>query len=366
MQDEELLEAFRATGGNLFEYGAATAGRDFGDAGAEYRAARETAALFPLTWHGMLRFVGPDRRQWLQGQVTNDVLGLADGAWQEAAMLNIQGHMVAWLRIYALSDCLLADLPLAIITATAATLDHYLIMEKVEIEDASGERVLFSVQGPRAAAAVRAATGVEAAALAPHTLAVEEGPGGASLIVARASRTGESGFDLFVAADAAALVWDRLARSVGEVGGRCAGWEALNVLRVEAGLPWWGHELDPSIVPLEARLERAISRTKGCYIGQEIIARIAARGQVNNLLGGLRLSGGLLPPAGSRVLAGEKPIGRVTTSVWSPSLDAPIALAFLRREWTEPGRPVTVVIGEEPVPAETAALPFVKTDGVMK
>jgi folate-binding protein YgfZ len=358
---EALRERLIADGAHLFEYGGTSAAQQFGDPAAEYRAARETAALFPLTWRGALRFVGPDRRAWLHGQVTNDVNGLADGRWNEAAMLNIQGRMVAWLRLFAVPGALLADLPAAIVAATAETLDRYLIMEKVEIEDATAELSLLSVQGPRAAEAVRAATGVDAAALAPHTLTAEEGPGGVPLIVARATQTGESGFDLFVAAEIAALIWDRLSEAVRGVGGRPAGWEALNTLRVEAGLPWWGHELSPAIVPLEARLERAISFTKGCYIGQEIIARIQARGQVNNRLGGLRLSGDALPPPGSRILGDEKPLGRITTAVPSPALGAPIALAFLRREWIEPGRRVSVEMEGTRVPAEVRALPFVPT-----
>jgi folate-binding protein YgfZ len=357
--NESLQAALTAAGATWFEYGGTTAARDFGDAAAEYRAVRETAALFALTWRGSLRFVGPDRRQWLHGQVTNDVVGLADGAWNEAAVLNIQGHMLAALRIFALPDALLADLPAEIVPSIAQSLDRYLIMEKVEIEDASSELVLYSVQGPRAAEAVRAATGVDAAPLAPHTLTVQEGPGGHPLIVARASQTGESGFDLFAAGEIASLIWERLADAVRQVGGRPAGWEALNTLRVEAGLPWWGHELSPAIVPLEARLERAISFTKGCYVGQEIIARIDARGRVNNLLGGLRLSGTALPAPGSRVLGDGKAIGRITTAVYSPAVGGPIALAFMRREWTEPGRSVVVETEEEPVPADAMALPFV-------
>ncbi len=359
MGPDTLLASLKATGATLFEYGAVSAARDFGDAAAEYRAVRETAALFPLTWQGALRFVGPDRRVWLHGQVTNEVKDLPDGAWNEAAVINVQGRMVAMLRVFALPDALLADLPAAIAATTAEHLDRYLIMEKVEIENATDELCLFSVQGPRAAEAVRAATGVAAAGLAPHTLVREDGPGGAPLIVARSTRTGEPGFDLLVAAEVAALLWDQLGAAVRGVGGRPAGWEALNTRRVEAGIPWWGHELDASIVPLEARLERAISLTKGCYVGQEIIARIDARGHVNNLLGGLRLSGAVFPEPGAGVWVEEKRIGRVTSAIHSPALSAPIALAFLRREWTAPGRVVHVDIAGDRVPAETCALPFV-------
>jgi aminomethyltransferase len=361
MGDESLLAALKSAGARLFEYGGVRAARDFGDPAGEYHAVREAAGVFPLTWRGTLRFVGPDRRQWLHGQVTNDVVGLADGSWNEAAVLNIQGHMLAELRVFALPDALLADLPAAIVSTTAQTLDRYLIMERVEIEDATEEFRLFSVQGPQSAAAVEAATGVDAGSLAPYTLTVGEGQGGTSQIVARATQTGEPGYDVIARAEAAPAVWERLTQAVRRVGGRPAGWEALNVLRVEAGLPWWGHELDPSIVPLEARLERAISMTKGCYVGQEIIARIDARGQVNNLLGGLRLSGDSLPPAGSRILGDEKPIGRVTTAVHSPALGAPVALAFMRRQWTDAGRPVWVEVEETRVPAESHLLPFVPT-----
>jgi folate-binding protein YgfZ len=359
MEQDPLLERLASAGAQLFEYQGVTTAREFGDPAAEYQAARETAALFPLTWRGALRFVGPDRRTWLHGQVSNEVNGLPDGSWNEATVLNIQGHMVAMLRVLALPDALLADLPAAIAAPTAAHLDRYLIMERVEIEDASNELRLLSVQGPRAAEAVRAATGVAAAEVAPHTLVTEEGPGGAPLIVARATETGESGFDLYVAAEVAPLIWDQLRAAVRGVGGRAAGWEALNTLRVEAGIPWWGHELDSSIVPLEARLERAISLNKGCYVGQEIIARIDARGRVNNLLGGLRLTGDVLPEPGSEIHSEERKIGRVTTAVHSPAVGGPIALAFLRREWTEPGRTVWVESGGERAPATTQALPFV-------
>src|SRR5438045_8566844 len=116
---EALLERLRSEQARLFEYGGANAVRDFGDSATEYRAARETAALFPLTWRGALRFVGPDRRSWLHGQITNEVNGLADGAWNEATVINIQGRMVAELRVFALADALLAALPAAITAATA-------------------------------------------------------------------------------------------------------------------------------------------------------------------------------------------------------------------------------------------------------
>jgi folate-binding protein YgfZ len=357
--EEALLGRIRDAGAHLFEYGGVSAARDFGDPAAEYRAAREAAALIPLTWQGALRFVGPDRRAWLHGQVTNEVKNLPEGAWNEAAILNIQGHMLAILRVFALPDALLTEIPAAIAAATAEHLDRYLIMERVEIENATDELRLLSVQGPMAAAAVRAATGVDAEELAPQSFTTTAAADSSRLIIARVSRTGEPGFDLLTTTETATGLWEHVDGAVREVGGRPAGWEALNCLRVEAGLPWWGHELDASIVPFEARLEHAISLTKGCYVGQEIIARIDARGQVNNRLGGLRLAGDPLPEPRSRVFGDEKPIGRVTSAIHSPALGGPIALAFLRREWTEPGRSVQVEIGAERVPAETRALPFV-------
>jgi folate-binding protein YgfZ len=336
---------------------------------AQVRAVREAVGLCDLSERGKLRFVGRDRRTWLQGQITNDVLRLPEGQGFEAAILNVQGHMLADLRIFALPEAILADLPRETKERIVRTLDRYLIMEQVEIQDVSDELRLYSLQGPRAAALLgRALAGIPQ--LAPWGVA-EVAWGEAMLIVTRVTHTGEDGYDLFVPRARARTLWETLTAALPAHGGFCIKREALNVLRLEAGIPWWGSELDESIVPLEARLERAISMKKGCYIGQEIIARIDARGHVNNLLVGLRLEGepggptrgatvaSACPARGDALLAGERVVGRVTAAALSTTLGAPIALGFLRREFVEPGTTVTVRTATGERSARVAALPFV-------
>jgi folate-binding protein YgfZ len=333
------------------------------DIEAEVRAVREAVGLGDLSARGKLRFVGRDRRTWLQGQITNDVLRLPDGEGLYAAILNIQGHMLTDLRVFALPEALLADLPAETKERIVKTLDRYLIMEQVEIQDVTDALRLFSLQGPRAAALL-GATLEEVPPLPPWGVA-EVAWRETTLTVARVTHTGEEGYDLFVPAAQAAALWETLAGALPAHDGALVGQEALEVLRLEAGIPWWGRELDESIVPLEARLERAISMKKGCYIGQEIIARIDARGHVNNLLVGLRPEGegtgggSSLPARGDALVVGERVVGRVTAAAYSPALQAPIALGFLRREFTEPGTLVTIRTASAEQPARVASLPFV-------
>jgi folate-binding protein YgfZ len=135
--------------------------------------------------------------------------------------------------------------------------------------------------------------------------------------------------------------------------------EAAEVLRVESGEPVYGIDVDDSVLLPELRREDLISYTKGCYIGQELVARVKYRGHVNRALAGLRLEGDTVPAAGTPVMAEGKEIGRLTSSARSLALGVPIALGYLRREHLEPGAPVAVGGGEPLIPARVAALPFV-------
>jgi folate-binding protein YgfZ len=344
---------------------------------AEVRAVRENVGLCAPMGRSLIRISGEDRRTWLQGQISNDVLGLPDGQGFEAVILTVQGHLLSHLRVFALPDALLLDLPAATTERVLKTLDRYLILEQVEIEDVSGSFRLFSLQGPRAVQVVERLPG-GIASLAPWGVVEVEGDG-APLIASRVSHTGEDGFDLFVPTDGAAELEGRLRAEVLACGGAVVGDAALEVLRIEAGIPIWGRELDESIVPLEARLDHAISRTKGCYVGQEIIARIDARGQVNNLLVGIRpegtvarssrmagshpapgrAGGEVVPAWGDTLVSGERAVGRVTSATFSPTLGAPIALGYLRRQFVAPGTPIAIRSTSGDAPAHVAALPFV-------
>lgn len=329
--------------------------------GPEYQALQEGAALIDLSHRGKLRITGRDRRTWLHGQVTQDINGLPEGRGAYATILNAQGHMVTDLRVYAVPDALLASTPAGTEVPIPEYLDRFLIMERAEIEDLTEGWSLLALLGPVSPCALGAILGDEITKLEMWGIAASRYHD-ETLYVSRIPHSGEDGFELYVPGHLAAALWADLCQHRAHFAVHSVGWQALNVRRVEAGIPWWGQELDPSIVPLEARLEHGISFKKGCYVGQEIIARIEARGHVNNLLGGFFIDGETLPEKGAEIRHGGKKVGRVTSAVRSVKLDRPIALGYLRREHHAPGTRVEAVSGEDTVPLEVTPLPFVPHD----
>jgi folate-binding protein YgfZ len=358
-----LRERHEALGVHWKEYQGWEVPSFYADPRAEWEAVRGAVGLIDLGYHGALRVVGRDRRTWLHGMVTNDVRGLADGQGCYAAILNVQGHMLTDLYIYALPELLLLDLPAATVAAIRERLDGFLMMEQAEIEDAGGDLGHLSLQGP-AAGEVVATLGADPNALPP--LGIWTAPSGGLPWIARVDRTGGGGFDVWVRQADLAATWDRLLDAARAAGGGPVGLDALTWLRIEAGIPWWGSELDEKIVPFEARLESsAISLHKGCYIGQEVIARIEARGRVNNLLVGLSYGAADPPPPATPLVAGGKTVGRTTGAVRSPARRETVGLGFVRREHAEPGTRLTIEIettGQE-IEAVVAELPFVKPGG---
>jgi folate-binding protein YgfZ len=265
--------------------------------------------------------------------------------------------MVCDMRVYALPDCLLLDVPAGTEAPIAEYLDRFLIMERAEIEDLTDQWALLSLQGPQSAMALATFLGDDVTHLEPWQVGAFP-CGDETMYVVRTSHTGEDGFDLWVPSHCAAGLWGNLCRHRGSLAIHSVGWQALNLRRVEAGVPAWGEELDPSIVPLEARLDHAIHYRKGCYVGQEIIARIEARGHVNNLLAGFLIPGDNPPAPGSEIRHDGKKAGVLRTVVRSPRLGRLIGLGYLRRELQEPG--TRVLAGEAEL--EVTALPFVPHD----
>ena len=327
----------------------------------EYLAIQEGVGLIDLSYRGKLRITGRDRKSWLHGQVTQEIKALPEWRGAYATVLTPQGRMVSDLRVFCVPDALLVDVPSGTATPMPEYLDRYLIMERAEIEDLTEAWALLSLQGPLSPCALGSVLGEEVTHL-PLWGVAEHSFQGEPLYVSRAPHCGEDGFDLFVPAAKAPALWGAFSEHRREFAVHSVGWEALNIRRVEAGIPWWGEELDSSLVPLEARLDHAISLTKGCYVGQEIIARIDARGHVNNLMAGFFVLGGTLPERGAEIQVDGKRVGRVATALHSRRLDRPVALGFLRREHQAPGTRVQALAAEGPVELEVTSLPFVPND----
>jgi folate-binding protein YgfZ len=305
------------------------------------------------TARGRLRLTGRDRQTFLQGMVTNDIVGLAPGGGCYAFALDASGHALSDLRVLCTENYLLLDTEPDQATFVAATLDRYLIMEKCRITDVTGELTQITVGGTDAPIAIKAAFGIELAGDAaegvntPFSL-----PDGAVGLAAVVRLTVFPTFDLYVPNPDAAAILDALAAG----GAAPLTSLELDALRIEAGVPRFGADFDARVLaPETGQQARAISYRKGCYIGQEIVARIHARGHTNRTFTGFNLHGQALPEPDSRIKADGREVGRVTSSAMSPSLGRAVALGYLRNEFAEPGTPVTIA-GQT---AEVAALPFV-------
>jgi folate-binding protein YgfZ len=329
---------------------------DYGDPMAEYAALRRGAGVIDLSLRGKLHVVGPDRASFLDGMVTNHIRALRPGEGCNAAKLSIQGKMEAGLHVLCLDDALWCDIDPGPAPGVQATLARHLIMEDARLIDVTDAWALIAVQGPVANAVLQAA-GVDVAALRQPLQHAAGEIAGHAVRVVRNDHTGEGGFDIWAPRDASPHVWRSLCAAEGA---RAAGMTALDVRRIEAGIPWYGSEITAERFPMEAGLESGwISATKGCYIGQETIARLRFQGHLNRGLRGLVFANDLPPERGATVWWGEKRAGTITSATTSPRLRHAIALALVHRDATEPGIEVEVEYGDGRHPARVTELPFV-------
>lgn len=338
----------------------------YGDPGTEFGALGDSVALFDLSGRGRLCLLGSDRAAFLHGQVTNDVKGLKPGSGNHAALISARGKMESDLRVYALQDELLLDLEPGYDSPVAARLEKYVISEDVQIIDASPYYALLSLQGPEAANVLAEWAGDEKLLPASlHSMSAVEHEAQGKCYFAREDRLGAEGFDLYIPVPAIAEAANSLLEIVEEFGGCAAGSRAWEASRLMAGVPRYGADMDETTLPPEAGLEnRAISYSKGCYIGQEIIARIRTYGQVAKVLRGLRLTGTGFPtdPVELKLVSGDREIGRVTSledrRVTGNNTPNRAALGYVRKEHKELGTRLEWICGELKGTAEVISLPF--------
>jgi len=322
-----------------------------------YDAARHRAAFFDRSHRGRIVVSGTERASYLQGLLTNDIVALKAGQGCYAAYLTAQGRMIADLHVYELGDVMMLTMIGGVKDGVMAKLDQFIFSEDVQLGDVSDTFAQVAIVGPAAATTVASLLGgVSADALgemAEHGNARGGWAGGAA-IVTRITDTGEPGFDLYVErAQAGALIAALQEAGVVELDEPTA-----EAVRIESGVPLFGRDMDEETIPLEAGIEsRAISFSKGCYVGQEVIIRVLHRGhgRVARKLVGLTLDGDQVPDAGAAIRSGDRDVGHVTSSTVSPALKRSIALAYVHRDFLEPGTKVTV--GEQS--AEVTTLPFI-------
>ena len=350
-----LDEVHRAQGAVMQEACGFILPAHYGDVVAEYRAARDGTGVIDRSLVGKATVTGRDRQTFLHGMLSNEIKSLEPGQGTGAAFLDAHGKVMVLLHVYVLEDRLLLELPPALTERTLQLLDKFLISEKAYFEAADESFAVLSVEGRGAPALLSGLSG-RSLDLAPYEHA-EVPIAGAPVRVIRRSDTGGPGYQCWTMPFHGAALW----RALVEAGAAPVGAEALNVLRVEAGIPWYEHDVDETVILPETRLEHLVSYNKGCYIGQEVVARVKYRGHVNRALSGLVLDGDRVPATGAKVMADGKEIGRVTSAVRSIALGQPIALGYVRREYLAPETAVTVQDSDVSIPARVTELPFVRT-----
>lgn len=332
------------------------------DHASEYAAVREHAGVMDLSSRGRLRVSGSEAIQFLNGLITNDVKTLPEHTWMAAALPNVQGRLLAAIRVVRLADAPAATFLIDTEPRTAArvkeTLERFTLAGDFNVADLSNNTALVSVQGKESRAFVATVIGEAVPELPDHGSAITKWRD-SEVTVFRSSHTGEDGFDLIVSSDSAAALWQALV----DAGVRPAGHETLETLRIEAGIPRFGIDMDESNVVTETNLDDAVSYTKGCYVGQEIIARIKYRGHVAKKLTGLSFDGNVDLARGAVVKFEDKEIGRVTSATFSPTLKHTIAMAYLKYDYLGPGTIVSVSTSDGDAVAHVTGLPFLSRSG---
>jgi folate-binding protein YgfZ len=325
------------------------------DASIEYAAVRQSVGLVDRSDFGIVEVTGRDRATFLHAMLTNDVKALSPGQGSAAALLDVHGKVQTFLWLWALEDRLLMLTPPGIAGATIETLEKYLFSEKAHLRDASGEHAVLVLAGPGVSEMlVRLGDGpVPERAWAHAPAIVADVP---ARVVRGSGESGETEVWILCALAESARVRDA-ALAAGATRVRPEVWD---VVRIEAGTPVFGADVDPSVLLPEVPFLDRVSYTKGCYLGQEVVVRIRDRGHVNRMLCGLVLDVDAVPAKGARVSVGGADVGHVTSAAWSWGLKRSIALGFVKRQHAEPGSRVDVAVDGGVSTATVSTLPFAR------
>lgn len=344
----------------------------FGEVELEYAAIRRGAALLDSPHRGTLRVTGAasERRDFLNRMLTQELKDLAPGLARSAFWLNRKGRIEADLLLIELGDRMLIDVDIHQAASAAKSLSEFIVMEDVQIEDASSEFHHIALHGPRTTD-ILAACGLAQMPFATNAAAFGE-IAGVPVTIARRDQTGEPGFELIMPYHNAAMVWNHLLSiqnpqsTIQNLSLRPIGWHAFNIARLEAGTPLFNIDFGTTNLPHETGILRErVSFTKGCYLGQEVVARMENLGKPKHTLISLRMKQDLLPTSGEQVFSMNEDgsmkdeIGVVTSSTLSPMLSAaPIALAMLKTSNAVVGNVVLVNAEGAQTPATVCPLRF--------
>jgi folate-binding protein YgfZ len=324
------------------EYRGATTAARFGDRQAEFMAFRRGCGVYDLGFRAGISITGGDRVRWLNGMVTNNVRDLVVGQGVYAFLLNPQGRILGDLYAYNRGDSITIETDLGQAEKILATFDHYIIMDDVEVANLSEQLTALGIAGPKSAE-VLAATGFNLPEIQPLQVQSVMWQG-AECTVVRGEDAVQVAYEIWLAPASVRQLWEALV-SAGAVP---VGSDALEMHRIVSGIPRYGVDIRERDLPQETEQARALNFNKGCYVGQEIVERIRSRGAVHRKFTGFLVEGTAQIAAGTKMVAGEKEVGEITSSASlqlpdaAPDAGKTVALGYIRREIGVPGREVMI------------------------
>ncbi len=334
---------------------------------SEHHAVRNSVGIADVSYRSRHQLAGDDRAKFLHRIISNDVENLSAGQGTYAMLLTHRGKIIVDLNIYVLQDTITIDTAPETAENVFTELDKYIIADDVELSNLTDETGAIAVYGPKSSELVQSVLGMsDVANLQERHNCVSEADATFknAIVCVRTDTTGETGYMLYTAADGLEPLWKALMTEGSQFNVQPIGWNALESLRIEAGIPRFGTELTDAVIPLEAELEHAIDFEKGCYIGQEIVARMKYRGHPNRLLRGMEIDGSPASQDDSKlypnapVFNGDKEVGWVTSTTFAPTLAKEIALGYVRIAVTEPGSRVQIETSDGRIDATVVQLPF--------
>ena len=348
-----LLALHQAANAEFIEEAGHQIPASFGDAASEHLACRESAILVDLSHRGCLRFSGSDTEEFLHRMLSNRVKELEPGEGAYNTFLTRQGKFISDMYMYKGETSILASVAPGTADTLAEEIDRFIIMDQVEVANETETSFCIGLFGPESREII-AKAGMGELALEEHGHAMS-----GDVVVARELWTGENGYLLVGPREEAESLW----RTLLDAGAKPAGIASFESLTLEAGVPLFGKDMTSAVNPMQAGLEeKAIDFEKGCYIGQEVIAKIKYLGQVNRGLVGLKVSAENTPEPGAAVYSDEKNIGSITRSAYCPTLDAILAFSYLPRAHMEPGAEVRVDCRGDDAKATVESLPFYRKE----
>ena len=329
-------------GGVGGEYRGVTTALHFGDSQTEFVDLRSGCAVYDLGYRAKLLLTGGDRVRWLNGMVTNNIRDLATGRGVYAFLLNPQGRILGDLYAYNRGESIVVDTDRSQVENMLATFDHYIIMDDVEVKNLNDSITTLGIGGPKSRQ-VLAAAGIAIPDTDPLEIFEAKCTCDCECTQCTAVRgedVAHETYELWLSPGDVRKTWDALVAN----GATPVGAEALELQRIASGIPLYGVDIRERDLPQETEQVRALNFSKGCYIGQEIVERIRSRGAVHRKFSGFLADAGVPIPIGTKIVAGEKEVGEITSiAIFGvPNAEKTVALGYIRRELGNPGREVMI------------------------